>query len=246
MGGNTSRRGCVVQECLCLLTVRVPGGGKAQRRPGRERHAPHPSPLQGGRGKKAAPRLLSKPRPAGKECHVFLFPINFPHQQPSAFLRPGVKAATGESWEGWQGLCGWLDLDNPTHTARIPPTRPQGLALPPWPCHSHLEGRRGRRPHIPRERWAKPHRPLGRKSAERGAGHRSVPLGPYSCSPHPPKNPFLLLETFSLERPTTPLFLPTQDLLLCLSSQEGRYLHIRRAQQLGGRGSLKMSSPQLC
>lgn len=73
-----------------------------------------PTPLPAGRGReKGSPSLLSKPRPAGKECHVFLFPINSPphhHQQPSAFLRPRVKTATGESWESWRELHWWLGL----------------------------------------------------------------------------------------------------------------------------------------
>lgn len=38
------------------------------------------------------------------------FQLTTPPQQPSAFLRPGVKTATGESWESWRELHWWLGL----------------------------------------------------------------------------------------------------------------------------------------
>lgn len=148
---------------------------------------------------KGRPSLLSKPRPAGKECHVFLFPINCPPpppQQPSAFLRPGVKTATGESWEGWLEPHWWLapglkgspqEPGEPHPPAQGPPTRPQGLALTPF--HNSRLGEKT--PH-PREGWGRPQRPLGRKSAGRGAEHRPVPLGLTHASPlKKKKNQFL-------------------------------------------------------
>lgn len=95
---------------------------------------------------------------------------------------------------GWWELSWWLDLG------------PQALALTPWPFHSLLEGRRGRRPHIPREGLGGPRSPLGRKSGERGVAHRPVPLGPTHASPPQKNNPFLLSGNILLRdlQPHTP------------------------------------------
>lgn len=69
-----------------------------------------------------------------------------------------------------------------------------GLDADPLALPRPFGGRRGRRPHIPREGWGRPQRPLGRKSGEREVARRPVPLGPTHVPPRtPPKNnPFLL------------------------------------------------------
>lgn len=123
------------------------------------------------------------------------FQLTSPHQQPSAFLRPGVKTATGRGRGGGLGRANsgggwaWGEKVTPprtlTHTPGPLQPGSQGLALTPGPS----EGRGGRPPHIPRESWGRPRRPLGRKLANKGAGHRPVTLGPYSCFPHFPSNP---------------------------------------------------------
>ena len=120
------------------------------------------------------------------------FQLTSPHQQPSAFLRPGVKTATGRAGEGDSG-CGWAwggkVTPHPRTLTQTPgPLQPgsQGLALTPGPFQ---RGEGGRPPHIPRESWGRPGRLLGRKLANKGAGHRPVTLGPYSCFPHFPPNP---------------------------------------------------------
>lgn len=60
----------------------------------------HPSSCPAGwEGGKWQAWLLPAQAPS-KECHVFLFPINIPQQQPSTFLRLGVKEAWGEMRRG--------------------------------------------------------------------------------------------------------------------------------------------------
>lgn len=65
---------------------------------------PPTSPLQGGRGRKAAPHCFPGPGRLERNAMFSCFQLTSPHQQPSAFLRPGVKTATGESWEGGREL----------------------------------------------------------------------------------------------------------------------------------------------
>lgn len=59
-----------------------------------------------------------------------------------------------------------------------PPSPPQGLALTSWRLQT-LGAEKEKTPHP----QGMPQRPLGRKSAGRGARHRPVLLGPYSCFP---------------------------------------------------------------
>ena len=95
------------------------------REPGGER--PPRDPCGAGGGSSSPSLLALQAQAAGKECHVFLFPINFPHQQPSAFLRPGVRTATGEGWrerQGWLGL--GLKGDPREPHPGTPPARPRG------------------------------------------------------------------------------------------------------------------------
>ena len=163
-----------------------------------------------------------------------------PPQQPSAFLRPGVKTATGESWEGWLEPHWWLapglkgspqEPGEPHPPSQGPPTRPQGLALTPF--HNSRVGEKT--PH-PREGWGRPQRPLGRKSAGRGAEYRPVPLGLTHASPlkkKKTKKSVPIFRTLRLERPmgspqplsSCPPERNYYDLGLC--SQEGRSLHIK-------------------
>lgn len=177
---------------LFPVKVREPGEGETPKRSRQDNRAPHPSPLQGGRGRKATLHCFPSPGRLERNAMFSCFQLTSPHQQPSAFLRPGVKTATGgelgraNSGGGWA----WGEKVTPPqdpHThPRTPPARLSGLGADPWALS---EGRGGGPPHIPRESWGRPRRPLGRKLANKGAGHRPVTLGPYSCFPHFPPNP---------------------------------------------------------
>lgn len=87
-----------------------------------------PLPLSpaGRTGKKAAPHCFPSPSPLERNAMFSCFQLTPPPpQQPSAFLRPGVKTATGESWESWRELHWWLGLGlkgSPQEPGEPPPT----------------------------------------------------------------------------------------------------------------------------
>lgn len=63
---------------------------------------PHLSPA-GREREKGSPSLLSRPRPARKECHVFLFPINFPPPAALCILETRSQDSHGGELGGWEG-----------------------------------------------------------------------------------------------------------------------------------------------
>lgn len=135
--------------------------GRPQRNQGQTTTPPALSPA-GQEGRTATPR--GSPSPGWLERNAMLpcFQLTSP-PAASAFLRPGVKTATGrhrESWEGWRELLlvagpgepsPHLEDIPPPSSLPAPPSPSQGLALTSWPLHRLLELRKGRGPHIPRE-----------------------------------------------------------------------------------------------
>lgn len=80
-----------------------------------------PTPLPAGRGReKGSPSLLSKPRPAGKECHVFLFPINSPPPPPPAALCI-LETKSQDSHRGELGVLAGTPLVAGPRAKRQPP-----------------------------------------------------------------------------------------------------------------------------
>lgn len=120
--------------------------------------------------------------------------IHFPPQQPSAFLRPGVKTATGRAGEGDSG-CGWAwggEGDPPpqdlTHTPGPPPSGSQGLGADPL---GPFKGEEENPPTSPGKTQGRPRGLWEGKLANKGAGHRPVTLGLAPALPHflqPPKS----------------------------------------------------------
>ena len=105
------------------------------------------------------------------------FQLTSPHQQPSTFLRPGVKTATGEGWGGaWRELRWWqaLELKGGPQEPGGPSLRPQdptrqapGLGTDPSALSQPLGGGRGKSPH-PKGRLEKAPEASGKEVSRNG------------------------------------------------------------------------------
>lgn len=180
-----------------------------------------PTPLPAGRGReKGSPSLLSKRRPAGKECHVFLFPINSPPPPPPAALCI-LETKSQDSHRGELGVLAGTPLvagprakRQPPRTWGTPPPPPepsyQASVLAADPLHSSW-GWEGKTPD-PEGRLGKAPEASGKEVG--GAEPSPVPLGPYSCSSIQKKKKIssYFQETLRLEGPTW--MFPTAPLLL--------------------------------
>lgn len=110
---------------------------------------PSPLPCGAAEGERQPPLPLSRPGPAGKECHVFLFPINFPPPAALHILETRSQDGHGGGLGGaWRELRWWQALElkggpqepgGPSLRPQDPTARLQGSALTPRPFHSLLE-----------------------------------------------------------------------------------------------------------
>lgn len=129
--------------------------------------------------------------------------------------------------------------EDPSHQA-------PGLGAAPLALPQPLGGEKRKKTPHPQGRLGKAPEASGKEVSRKGGGASVCPSWGLTHAPQrPPKNPFLLSETFSLEKPITPLLPPTRTYYyLRLSSQEGRYLHIREKIAVRGQGLLqKVISP---
>ena len=165
-GKSVSYHGCKTGNLLFPVKVRESGEGETPKRSRQDNHAPHPSPLQGGRGRKATLHCFPSPGRLERNAMFSCFQLTSPHQQPSAFLRPGVKTATGRAGEGDSG-CGWAwggkVTPHPRTLTQTPgPLQPgsQGLALTPGPFQ---RGEGGRPPPHPQGKLGKAREASGKE-----------------------------------------------------------------------------------
>lgn len=171
MGGAAYIRGPVAQG-TAVSTKREEGAwGGRPKGAGPDHRSPHPLPCCGtGR----------------KECHVFLFPINFP--PPAAFCILETRSQNGH--RGKLGLLAGTPLVAGLGARRWPSGPWEGDPLTPartpWPFHS-LRAGGVRRPHIPREGWEGPGG-LWEGSQQWGAGRvQACPLWALLMLPHSKK-----------------------------------------------------------
>ena len=108
-GGITLMRGAAyirgpVAQGTAVSTKREGAWGARPKGAGQDHRSPHPLPCCG-TGRKAA---LPSQGQLERNAAFSSFQLPFPHQQPSAFLRPGVRMTTGERRDCWPELHWWL------------------------------------------------------------------------------------------------------------------------------------------
>lgn len=170
---------CNSGNLLSPLGVREPGGRKT---PETKARSPGPPPLspEGRERRKAAPHCFPSPGRLEWNAMFSCFQLTSPHHQPSAFLRPGVKAASGESWGAGRdpdGSWTWAKRQPPGNwgapsTPQDPSCQAPGLGTNPLAISQPLRG----------TRWETPH-PLGRmEKALEASGNEAGKKGGWGLS----------------------------------------------------------------